>query len=450
MQSAALGLTYGRDDDDIQISFCEAITCFQAGSRDYWDTAEIGELVDKVSALDSARAGLSDTQEGESVRKLHAAWSSATGGHNVRFTTVVSLKKRPFDDYVPDVRNDTAYDLGDGLVGIMGQAVVPRDFSANPFGPESLFDIVGTFGSQDAFLNTTFLSRLDARFAGNMEQAFQNGREYYFALRAAHSCGQRGGGSNCLPVVGAITPLLSIAYLIANYPSDGRVVVRASDNIQNPLPIGGDHPLKYFIESPIYLAEPTVAYIPPPSPPVAVAHGVLVRNGVPASLAPVSFQLQRRATGAAVGDAVTLSANSLSGGFTFDASAILGEIFPGQAVNISDYDIVLRVARGWPSADLVSVKPLAADVDFGTKDITIVPVSAFVAAGGTVVNTLSPAQPLASAQIYLMQGENRPKPLLLGINSSTSTSRLVGTNAAGQFSVPNVEPGIYTVLVTKG
>lgn len=445
-QSSTLGLTYGRDDDDIQISACEAITCFQAGSSDSWKAAEVGELVDKTSALDAARNGLSDTREGESIRKLHAAWNSAAGGHNVRFTTVVSIKKRPFDDYVPDVRNDTAHDLGDGLIGIMGQAVVPRDFSANPFGPESLFDIVGAFGSQDAFLNTTFLSRLDARFAGNMEQVFQNGREYYFALRAAHSCGQIRGGADC---VNELDPANSIAYKIATYPADGRISVRATDNPRLSGMLQGDHPLKHFIESPIYLAESAVAYIPPSPPPAALAHGALVRNGVPASLAPVSFQLQRRNTGTAVGDVVTISANSLSGGFVFDAGATLGALFPGQTVNISDYDIVLRVARGWPSADLMAVKPLAADVDFGTKDITFIPVSAFVAAGGVVVNTFSPAQPLASAQIYLLQGENRPKSLLLEINSSTSTSRLVGTNAAGQFSMANVEPGIYTVLVTR-
>ena len=95
-----------------------------------------------------------DQAEGATIRSLHVAWNSGTG-HSVPFTTVVSLKRRP-KDYDPRLTNATAYALGDGLIALMGQAVVPGDFATSPFSARRTHDILSALGND-------LLDRLDTR-----------------------------------------------------------------------------------------------------------------------------------------------------------------------------------------------------------------------------------------------------------------------------------------------
>lgn len=410
------GLTAGRDDDDLFIAACEAITCFQAGSSDQWGTEEIGELEGKVVAIDPSRIGLSDAREGETIRTLHQAWKDGHG-HAIAFTTVVSIKKRPFDDYAPDLTNATAYDLGDGLISIMGQAVVPSDFSAKPFGLPQDFDISGKLGSD-------FLNRLDQRHAANMEHVTQNGRDYYFALRAAHSSAQN----------------IGVSYMIANYPDSGRVDVLG----ESP----ADHPLRYFIGSASHLAEVSAAYSGATEAPVAVVRAKLVLDGRPLSGEWVSFQLEDAASGELVSDTVVVASSASSGEVVFDAGQTLAARFPGRLLNVAGYKVLVRAGNGTTTARVFKRADLANAVELGAIDLTPTPANALVGAIGRVIDGQTEDTAIAGAEIYLMKGTGQSSDLLRLVRDTT-TSRHLTADLLGLFATSGLEPGYYSALVTK-
>lgn len=418
--SEPLGLTAGRDQKDVSITTCGAVTCFQAGSSDMWDSAELGDMLNKLSAIDMALTGMDGTREGETIRRLHQAWRSGKG-HRVPFSTVVSLKYRPLDDFVPDVDNQTAYQLGDGLISMMGEAVLPSDFSATPFAGREAQDILGTLGSR-------FLERLDLRYAGDMEhltlgRGTADERDYYFALRAAHSYWQNRTTLD--------------AFLIANYPADGRV----HSAFQS-----GDHPLKFFIESPQHLAEGSTAYTGVAAAPQAQVRGRLVRYGAVAGGTALSLQLERRDTQERVSDAVVLRTSLASGGFVLEAGALLADWVHGQALVLGDYAVVLRVGDGVADAKVLARKPLAAVVDFGDVDLSLVTADGLIDGYGEVRD--AQGRPLANVRLALMKGEGQSELLLNKIDNTTS-SRITNSDALGRFDAAGLQPGIYSVQLTK-
>lgn len=434
------GLTAGRDDDDLSIAACEAITCFQAGSSAAWDAAEIDELTAKLTAIDPSRIGLSDRREGETIRTLHAAWKA--GGHAIPFSTVVSLKKRPIDDYPLDLTNETAFDLGDGLISMMGQAVLPADFSDSPFEPNKRFNILGTAAAPGP-MGTDFLTRLDARFAVPMERvaanirgkAFTGSGEYYFALRAAHSCGQRGGGTDCKIWT------TSDAYLIANYPADGLV--------DRPGVGTGfaSHPLRFFIESTAHLAEPRAVYGGTMPVPVSNVRGTLTRDGQPLLGQKVSFQIENATTGAVVTDALDRTSDS-NGTVTFNAGQVLAARFPVQSLNLANFNVLVRAGTGLTTARMFFRQGLAAEVALGNIDFTPARVDALVDIGGRVIDGQTESQAIPGVQLFLMRGLNQSLTTLQAI-ADTTTSRRVATDAGGNFVVNGIEPGNYSVLAVK-
>jgi pimeloyl-ACP methyl ester carboxylesterase len=423
------GLTAGRDDDDQSIAACEAITCFQGGSSAAWGPEEVGEMTAKLTAIDPDRLGLGGDppREGGTIRTLHAAWRASTG-HAVPFSTVVSLKKRPIDDYVPDLTNETAFDLGDGLISMMGQAVLPTHFSANPFETNKRFDILGTLGAD-------FLTRLDARFAVPMERVSRDGFEYFFALRAAHSCAQRGAASDCF------VWSTSDAYLVAYYPKDGLV----------DLPGVGTgsayHPLRFFIESPAHLAEPRTAYSGTPPMPFSVVRGTLTRDGQPLPGENVSFQIENATTGQFVTGA-EVRRSDINGGVVFDAGQALATRFPGQSLNVANFNVRVGAGTGLSTARVFFRQTLAAEVELGNIDFTQAPVNALVAIGGRVIDGQTESQAIPEVQLFLMKGLNQSQTLLQSV-ADTTTSRRVTTDAGGNFFITGLEPGIYSVLAVR-
>lgn len=414
---APLNLTAGRDDDDGTITVCEAITCFQAGSSDNWDTAEISELATKVLALDTARTGLPDDSEGATIRALHQAWQAGSG-HAVPFSTIVSLKKRPFDDYAPDLTNATAYDLGDGLISLMGQAVVPQDFASQPFAARAQSDVLGALGAD-------FLSRLDARHAGNMERVERNGHEYFFALRAAHSMGQNVG----------------VSYLIANYPAGGRVNVASEPE--------ADHPLRSFIESTAYLASTQRAvYTGPTEAPTAVVRGRTVANGLALGFLPIAFQLERADTGEVVTDLVLQHSSAVDARFSYDAGRVLADRFPGQLINVAEFKVVLRAGDGVQQSRVLLRQSLGSDVSVGDVDMSLVADGALVDLSGVVIDGQTQSQFVAGAELRLMKGLHQAAALVNQV-VDTTTSRRVVADAAGRFTVSGLEPGYYTVVASQ-
>ena len=422
------GLTAGRDDDDISIDACEAITCFQAGSSVSWGTAEIGELTSKVAAIDSSRTGLPDDREGETVRTLHSAWQQGAG-HAVPFSTVVSVKKRPYEDYSPDLTDQTAFDLGDGLISIMGQAVVPTDFSSAPYAIDKNFRIGAKLGAD-------YLSKLDARFAVPMERiVLARGTEYFFALRAAHSCAQRAAASDCFLWT------TSDAYLIANYPKGGLVDKPGINTGQ------AQHPLGFFIESTEHLAKPRAKYASSPQVPVSIVRGRLLLNGQTLPGQNVSFQIQDAVTGSFVTDAL-VGTSDQSGVLLFDAGKALADRYPGQRVILSSFNVVLRAGTGLSTSRVFISQGLATEVPLGDIDLTPTPQGALVGVTGRLIDGQTEDQRIPAAQLFFMKGLHQSTALLQEVEDTT-TSRRVITDALGNFFLGGLEHGYYSVLAVK-
>jgi Carboxypeptidase regulatory-like domain len=425
----SLELTEGQDNDDVSIRACEAITCFQAGSSTAWDASEILELEAKVGGIDPTRIGLSDFRPGETIRALHAAWRNAGVG-GVPVTTVVSVKQRPFDDYFPDLTNETAWQLSDGLISLMGQAVLPTDFSARPFGDRASFDIENVRSG----LGANFLAQLDTRYAANMEyRSFFGGREYYFALRAAHTSTQN---------------YVGFSYRIAYYPLNGRVDIRSDGEPE------ADHPLRFFIEHASYLDELPTSYGHAPLSTPSVVYGRLVRDGLPATSVPFSVQLELAATGAPVTDWAVLRSGVVLGEFSFDAAAALQTRFPGQPITLSDYVVVIRAGTGLQAGvglliprTLVRTN-LGEDVNLGDIDVSPVPATGLVGLGGVVIDGQTQSATVAGATVYLLKGRGQTELLMQDV-ADTKISRRLTADALGRFSASGLEPGYYSALVAK-
>ncbi len=453
--SPSLNMTAGRDISDGDISHCKAVTCFQAGA----DTDKIAEITDdlrtKISRIDPEQYTFSLFKNGDSIRNLQKAWQDGTG-HKVIFTTVSDLKLRPKEYldadfqgriYPSPLTNQTAFRLGDGLISLMGHAVVSSDFSSTPTAPLDQLNILASR------LGPDFLTRLNTKFADNMDrrevasQVSTEKREYYFAVRAAHSCAQLGGtlvgGIKCgLKITGSITN-----YLIANYPSDGIVAGIAGENVSH-------HPLYSFIYGnafSTYLAEPPVSFGGALPNVAAKARGTVTRSGIAVTTLPSgsTFTIERKSTGVRVTDNLPVSPGTTTGSFTIDVGAALRNALPNQSIVLSDYKVSLKISSDSPYANFPAGKDVIADIDFGTIDITPTLASGYVSAGGIVTNQNSLF--VAGAQVTLLKGENRSREQMLAIlaNSPSAIARSMTTGAQGQYSAIGLEPGIYTALILK-
>ena len=461
--STQLSLTSGRDASDLAITACKSVTCLQAGADTWFIATLTGNLAANVSLIDPARIGLSDNRPGESIRNLQKAWQDGTA-HNVSFTTVSDIKQLPKqykytyynqvalrDQVVVGLTNATSYRLGDGLISLMGHAVVASDFSSTPYAPK-LYSFsappADQFNILASSLGSGFLGQLDTKFAGNMyrrvvaSQVSTAHRKYYFAMRGAHSCAQMGWFDKVLLSCFWDESIVPGQYLIANYPTVGMVpgFIGQADTV---------HPLQPFIfgnEFSQYLAEPTVPFIATP-PPSSIAHGVVTIGGIPIGNLQVKLTIERTDTGLQVADGI-VATKAFTGEFIFDAGAAVGNALPNQTNNLADYRIKLKVTTGVSYADLGDALTLKADVDFGTRDIKPVPNNAFVNVGGTVTN--ESLQAIAGAQVTLLKGENRSLAELASRAASPSSiARSMTTNAQGQYSAQGLEPGTYSALVAK-
>lgn len=412
LPDAGLDLVSGRDGE-LSISVCEAVTCYQAGSGNWWDRVELTEVRQKVSALDPTLRGLLSGSEGESIRSLHTAWRTNTA-HNVPYVTVVSVRSKPFADYRPDLTDSTAFQLGDGLISMMGQAVIPEDFSASPFVQTPSFQ---------SKLGVDYLALLDTRDGDNMERKDLGGRTYYFAMHAAHTTAWQGGW-------------WPGRYGIVDYPQGGQVSVLSQTK----------HPLKFFIEDSRYLAEPRTPYTA--ALPIAhVVRGVLWRSGRATGNEPVRLRLVTVANGAAVSDEVG-TVSSADGSFRLNIGPMLADAANGRAFNAADYQVVVNVGDGLQTARYSARETAAVDVNLGDIDITKPAPADAAWLYGSVIDGQTLADPVAGVTLYLMRGLYRDEALVRRVRNTT-TSRSVVTNASGQFSLAGLQPGYYTVLAEK-
>lgn len=123
----------GVDLSDFTISKCYAVTCAQAGknfgddkySNQFQLTFNkllIDDVIPTLNGSTITETKSKDLRSGETIASIQRDLSTS----NAPFTTVVGYKN------IKNLRPDY-YGLGDGLISLMGQALIPQDFSDQAF-----------------------------------------------------------------------------------------------------------------------------------------------------------------------------------------------------------------------------------------------------------------------------------------------------------------------------
>ncbi|MCC6250721.1 MAG: carboxypeptidase regulatory-like domain-containing protein [Rubrivivax sp.] len=413
---AAGDLPVGKDDEDSTIMACEAITCFQAASDHAWDSDEISELVAKTAQIDPARIGLTGQTAGETIRNLQQGWAGGSL-HAVPFTTVVSVRRLPSEYETP-----IAYRLGDGLISMLGQAVVPTDFSPHPTASSATLALA----LDEQHLGPNFVSQLEEARPSNMLIRMLNGRTYYFAVRASHNEWKDEATFRQYPIV--------------EFPDDGKVT---------PFGVSEDHPLEHFIDHPSHLAASASRYSAVgPLPHADVLGRTITSAGSPRGSGRISLQIEDAITGVTVTDRVLIDTDPTTGRFVFNAGRVLADRFPNASLNVANFRVVVRTGDGEGLSRILVRQPLSLSTDLG--DLALSRYDEVQPSGlwGYVIDGQTMGTGIGGADVFIMKGLDQTEDLVRQV-VDTSTSRRVRTDPTGLFSVSGLEPGEYTVVVTR-
>lgn len=438
----------GRYSGDRSINACGQVTCAQAGAFDMIELNSLQRNVAVVKSRTGARPASgsdSDLKTGESIASIHEAWSSGAIALPVtKVHTVIALRERPFDDYTPDLNSANAYLLGDGLISMIGQSVLPSDFTcdSNITDPKS-YNFPGCI---DPVLGD-FLRQIDDGFVAHAPITFVyaklGARKYYFASRAAHTDGQVGIG-NVLDSPVGVARYETRPYRIAQYQDE---VVVGEDAFGSDY--RGAHPLRFFIDNVLKRGNPTLA---PRSAVTATVRGVVSIDGVALDLRSVpAWRSIVRYDGELPVRPREPVALDAAGNFSFDAAAWLRAEL-GPDVVLSDYRIRMEFGDGVVAVyDRKATDRLSnstASYDLGAIRLTLVLAQApLVDITGTVATGVS-AQPITAADVWLARGVNMVPGEVRGWPDSNA-ARHVSTDANGAFSVAGLRAGEYTLLVSR-
>lgn len=128
----------GQDIDDTSIYSCWSITCVQAGVNFSGDLLDLKSLRTKKMLIDGdktlkftildVQGGLNDLREGESIFSLQKG--VLNGQEDAEVITVTGFRNYLGDSNI--ARGSTRYTysaIGDGLISLIGQALIPQDLS---------------------------------------------------------------------------------------------------------------------------------------------------------------------------------------------------------------------------------------------------------------------------------------------------------------------------------
>lgn len=438
----------GRYWGDIAINACGQVSCAQAGAFDMIELSSLQRNVAVVKSKTGDRPGFGNDsylKTGESIESIRNAWDGdaiALPSKNIH--TVVAMRDRPFADYVNGLDGGHAFALGDGLISMIGQAVLPSDFTCQTaITDPHAYDFPGCLDKQFG----SFLLAIDIPPAEGsakpMDTATLGGRNYYFASRAAHSSVQvhmwwkskleEGFNRDERP-----------AYQIAYY--EDNVVVGQNRGDEDYY---ASHPLRYFIDNILKRSGAT----PAPTPPfTAIVKGVVEIKGDPIDwrTVPAWASIIRVDGESPVGRKQIIELD-VAGKFSFDAEPWLrAELGPG--VKASEYKIRAEFGDGV----LVEVTPTTTaslidgdkTYDLGVVSLTrvaspppLVRVTGHVKDGAT-------GKPLDTANVWLARGVNLGPAEVRGWPDS-NVARHVTTDASGGFSVASLRAGDYTLLASR-
>lgn len=446
-------LPVGRYHFDNDINFCASVTCVQAGAADMpLDLLSLQRNVALVVGTTGIKPETGSNEvlkTGESVKRIRDAWTSGRMDWvKPHVHTVVAIRDRPFDDFVIDLRSESAFRLGDGLISMMGQAVDPVDFacaaaSAPPYTvAPRYYDFPGCL--QKAI--PAFLETIDRSPPENSEDilihAQINDRKYYFATRASHTSFQEGGFSFFIDL--EFPRYETNPYPIAKY--EPKVVVGEGANGRN---YKAAHPLQYFMDKIVVQPTPWVA----PARVGRVSGFFRVADSATfpfQMLNPVATLIDAE-NGTAVSARRVLSVGT-DGSFLLDAGAWMRAEL-GPDARLSRYSVRIQAGDGYALQVLLADSgPLRDDqevIDFGELVLHKVSKTPALGALSGLLTIDGSGAPVAGADVWVAQGSGLRASEVRALSASSHTGRRLRTGPDGSFSGDSFSPGVYTVVAAK-
>jgi pimeloyl-ACP methyl ester carboxylesterase len=438
-------MTRGRDHTDSLIGGCYAITCLQAGA--FFSTPTIVmDLKANVALLagDSNVTLLVDSSgfpqsvststtanlvwEGESIKRIQTSMNEEIRNGRPSLPVPV-LRFAGFQNLAVEDRNTL---LGDGLISLVGMALSPLDFVANPFSADS------NFGYR--FIDQT--KRILYSPASTQQKAFnelvagdclrwnpESDRPYVICAMSAHT-----GINRVRPVD------FSIAHL-----GDAELPIQ--------------HPLLTLIDDPDWIASPPldapfIEDLLSRAPESIFAwRAFKTENSVQEYLSrlPALVTLKEKSTGRVVLSKVVYGISSTSI-YRWNLGRDL-TIELRRVPDLSQYKMTLQMGGGlfelFGYASYYQEFNNLSGVQIIDPPIDLSP-GALVNVSGRVIDGQTTSTPIDTAVVYLAKGTDRSAEFLRSVPlDATKTTRKVITNSSGQFTVSGLEPGNYSVLVTR-
>ena len=428
-------LTVGRDAEDWTIDRCSSLTCLQAGSQAFADSTDFAGLL-KVDPMRGALIA------GETIKSLQKGLKD--GVERVPSLTVVGIKRR-VGEAVRGVGSwDESWHLGDGLISIFGQALIPTDFASNPFGDPT----VGPAGySLPRDLHES-LARISP--PGECVPHGASGRDYLICVRATHTTKQSENG-------GILNGFGDVDYPIARYTTN-------LVTINNPR-IQGVHPLKKILfdgyggtSAPhIGIATMSASVYPLDFWPQAKYHGAVISSAAAAGSARAlaSIPVTQALVWAVVSDknsgethlSLDLVATDSRGEFNTDLGQYIHDAFGADSA-LENFSVSLHIyALGLPTWER-RFENIDSDTDLGTIDLTAT--SGLVDFSGQIIDAQTDSTALPFAKVWLTLGVGKSEAqirLEAGALGASNVSRQVIADGDGHFSIDGLRPGVYSVLL---
>lgn len=446
--NSAFPLTLGRDNNDtatlfgyentnlttryVTIADCFAVTCLQAGADFSQDLNEYESLRFHSAIADGNTVALTQRGaklfvttpgsatllwQGESINRLQSGLSKITVPV-LKVTGYNSIALPEFNRAVVNANTS----LGDGLISLIGQAARPSDFAIAPYDENSNFGY-------------NFIDGIARKSVRGVTQTFNqlevgdchaHLNQYWICAGAAHTKDKRYSGDD---------------YSVADY----------EDTI-----VGGKtHPLKLLIDSTSWLKAAPVTYGQPLSASAPDAtltwRAYTVANGVTSYVNPDTLRAEIRVM-KQDGSLVTTFSSESFGTNSVDRYAInLGKKLANylQAPPLlTSFKIKMSMGgTGGYAGTSKELSSIQANNDLGDFNLST---DSVVNVTGKVINGRTVADPVSNATIYLAKGVDLTAGYLkLASETNTKTARKLVSDASGNFVVNSIEPGEYSILVTK-
>lgn len=446
-------LTAGRDGNDRTIAACKAVTCLQAG--------EFISMDDSLAFLGLNASNL--PKQGSAIKKLKASQTP------VPFHVIVGLTEGI--DTAIKVNNcnggiacDTTLDLidfynpdlGDGLIGLLGQSWSPSDFVDNPyrvgfkvvtrrFGAP--IDMISVVGSSLPLLTRSRVDEFNSTSFGKCLKHVVGGVDYRICRRSAHTNGAVFGHRQ-----GNYADFGSAYYMKdpddfgprVNHPLHDLLIDSGSSDYLLGAAINScDANANSLVCRPSLKAKGQVNF---------GSTSIVTQSSAPAPSVLVWLTYEHKTTGALVRDFSAQTA--ADGSFEVDIGTPLRER-AGLDAAIADYRLKVVI---WGGTAYQTYRETLEDLVEGDNQlapITLLPKqAALVNITGRVIDGQTSNTGIASATVRLALGADldantiRAHTDVRSVNN-TNTARLITTTPDGSFSTQGLRAGIYSILVSK-